>query len=204
MIRKLFQIARLLIATTVLLWLVCSCSCQQRLARLQRTCPECLAPDTLRLSDTVVPPPIPIVGHLSWFDLNRDTMPILLQGANYSLNITLDDSGLSIDGYATPDTIVTTIEVPATLPATVLAEECYYQTFSQCENLLYPPALPELAVEKYATLTGRQGLRMMTTNMFFGCAAIVADGLLPEWYQWTAMPSAPAATAMKNLHLSTV
>lgn len=96
------------------------------------------------------------------------------------------------------------IEPPATLPATVLAEWCYYQTFSQCENLLYPPALPELAVEKYATLTGRQGLRLMTTNMFFGCAAIVADGLLPEWYQWTAKPSAPAATAMKNLHLSTV
>lgn len=96
------------------------------------------------------------------------------------------------------------IEPPATLPATVLAAECYYQTFSQCENLLYPPALPALAVEKYATLTGLQGLRLMTTNMFFGCAAIVADGLLPEWYQWPAKPSAPAATAMKNLHLSTV
>lgn len=95
-----------------------SCSCQSRLQRLMRHCPECFLQDTLSHNDTLLPPPIPIFGHLSWYELNQPG-PVALHGANYALDITLDDTGLTIDGTVTPDTIIRTIRIPVDRPVIV-------------------------------------------------------------------------------------
>lgn len=83
-----------------------------------RHCPECFQQDTVTHNDTLLPPPIPLFGHLSWYQLNQPG-PVALHGANYTLDISLDDSGLTIDGTVNPDTIFRTIRVPVDRPVIV-------------------------------------------------------------------------------------
>ena len=112
--RALLPLAGLLLLAP----LAASCSCQARLQRLISQCPECFLQDTILHPDTLVPPPVPILGHLSWAQLQQP-QPVTLQGRNYTLDITLDDGGLTIDGNATPDTLVRTIRLPVSVPVIV-------------------------------------------------------------------------------------
>ena len=116
------RMRRLVASLALVALMLSSCSCQQRLQYLQRHCPECFQQDTLRVPDTVVPAPIPILGHLSWSQLQQQE-PVVLQGSHYTLDVTLDGGGLTLEGTVTPDTIVREIPVPVDRPVIVKESE---------------------------------------------------------------------------------
>lgn len=99
-----------------------SCSCQQRMQRMQRHCPECFQVDTVRLVDTVVPEPVPIIARIPWSDLTAPA-PVVVGGRNFTLTIVSDGDGILIDGQAIPDTIVRLVEVPVRVPVIVREDD---------------------------------------------------------------------------------
>lgn len=103
---------------TCTLLLTAGCSCQQRLQRLMRACPECFQADTLRLPDTVVPRPVPFMARIPWDDL-VGPVPVVVSERRFTLTLTSDGQGVTIDGLALPDTIVRTVEVPVRVPVVV-------------------------------------------------------------------------------------
>lgn len=98
--------------------LLAGCTCQQRLQRLQRHCPDCFLPDTLTTTDTLIPPPIHILEHIPFSDLTAP-FPITLTRPNYTLTLTPTADGLTLQGTATPDTIIRTIKIPVRTPVII-------------------------------------------------------------------------------------
>ena len=95
--------------------LAAGCSCQKRLERLERLCPECFAKDTLHLVDTVVPPPVQIFEHLGWSQLDHNGM-FVIERPDYTFNVTVSDGGVDIEGEVRPDTVILEREVPVEVP----------------------------------------------------------------------------------------
>lgn len=91
------------------------CSCERRMQRLERLCPDCFAKDTLHLTDTVVPPPVLIFEHLPWDSLNHNGQ-FVLDRPDYTFNVTVSDSGVDIEGEVRPDTLILTRDVPVMVP----------------------------------------------------------------------------------------
>ena len=95
--------------------LAAGCSCQKRLARLERLCPECFAKDTLHLVDTVVPPPVTFFEHLGW-DLLSQNGQFVLERPDHTFNITVSDGGVDIEATVQPDTVYLSRDVPVVVP----------------------------------------------------------------------------------------
>lgn len=105
-------LAALLLAAAML---ATGCSCQQRMERLRRSCPECFRPDTLRLVDTVAPDPVHINQWLPWSAF--DTTPtLLIEQPQYTLLVTVDDDGIDLAAEVRPDTVILEREVPVSVP----------------------------------------------------------------------------------------
>lgn len=95
--------------------LAAGCSCQQRMERLRRSCPECFRPDTLRLVDTVAPDPVHINQWLPWSAF--DTTPtLLIEQPQYTLLVTVDDDGIDFAAEVRPDTVILERKVPVKVP----------------------------------------------------------------------------------------
>lgn len=110
-------LAALLLAAAML---AAGCSCQQRMERLRRACPECFRPDTLRLVDTVAPDPVHINQWLPWSAF--DTTPtLLIEQPQYTLLVTVDDDGIDLAAEVRPDIVILERKVPVKVPVPVPA-----------------------------------------------------------------------------------
>lgn len=108
-------LAALLLAAAML---ATGCSCQQRMERLRRSCPECFRPDTLRLVDTVAPDPVHINQWLPWSAF--DTTPtLLIEQPQYTLLVTVGDDGIDLAAEVRHDTMILVRKVPVNLPVPV-------------------------------------------------------------------------------------
>ncbi len=89
------------------------CSCQQRLERLQRRCPDCFTQTTAHVRDTLPVPAKLLSGSVPWAWLpSGDT--VLLQNRDITLQLLLDGDSLKADVTVPPDTLYIDREV--TLP----------------------------------------------------------------------------------------
>ena len=89
------------------------CSCQQRLERLRRQCPECFTQTTAHVRDTLTVPEKILTGSVPWAWLpSGDT--ILFQNRDITLQLLLEGDSLRADVTVHPDTIPVDHEV--TLP----------------------------------------------------------------------------------------
>lgn len=89
------------------------CSCQQRLERLQRRCPDCFTQTTAHVRDTLTVPEKILSGSVPWAWLpSGDT--VLLQNRDITLQLLLEGDSLKADVTVQPDTIYIDREV--TLP----------------------------------------------------------------------------------------
>ena len=91
------------------------CSCQQRLERLQRRCPDCFTQTTAHVRDTLTVPEKILSGSVPWAWLpSGDT--VLLQNRDITLLLLLEGDSLKADVTVQPDTLYIDREV--TLPCT--------------------------------------------------------------------------------------
>ena len=89
------------------------CSCQQRLERLRRQCPECFTQTTDHVRDTLTVPEKILTGSVPWAWLpSGDT--VLFQNRDITLQLLLEGDSLRADVTVQPDTIPVDHEV--TLP----------------------------------------------------------------------------------------
>ena len=89
------------------------CSCQQRLERLQRHCPDCFTHTTAHLRDTLPVPEKILSGSVPWAWLpSGDT--VILQNRDITLQLLLEGDSLKADVTVPPDTLYIDREV--TLP----------------------------------------------------------------------------------------
>ena len=89
------------------------CSCQQRLERLRRQCPECFTQTTAHVRDTLTVPEKILTGSVPWAWLpSGDT--VLFQNRDITLQLLLEGDSLRADVTVQPDTIPVDHEV--TLP----------------------------------------------------------------------------------------
>ena len=89
------------------------CSCQQRLERLRRQCPECFTQNTAHVRDTLTVPEKILTGSVPWAWLpSGDT--VLFQNRDITLQLLLEGDSLRADVTVQPDTIPVDHEV--TLP----------------------------------------------------------------------------------------
>ena len=89
------------------------CSCQQRLERLRRQCPECFTQTTAHVRDTLTVPEKILTGSVPWAWLpSGDTD--LFQNRDITLQLLLEGDSLRADVTVQPDTIPVDHEV--TLP----------------------------------------------------------------------------------------
>lgn len=95
--------------------LLSGCSCEKRMARLEKLCPECFEKDTLHLIDTLVPPPVTFFEHLSWDQLSHNGQ-FVLERPDHTFNVTVSDGGIDIEGEVRPDTLILTRDVPVMVP----------------------------------------------------------------------------------------
>ena len=89
------------------------CSCQQRLERLRRHCPECFTQTTAHVRDTLPVPAKLLSGSVPWAWLPAgDT--VILQNRDITLQLILDGDSLKAAVTVPPDTLYIDREV--TLP----------------------------------------------------------------------------------------
>ena len=89
------------------------CSCQQRLERLRRQCPECFTQTTAHVRDTLTVPEKILTGSVPWAWLpSGDT--VLFQNLDITLQLLVEGDSLRADVTVQPDTIPVDHEV--TLP----------------------------------------------------------------------------------------
>ena len=89
------------------------CSCQQRLERLRRQCPECFTQTTAHVRDTLTVPEKILTGSVPWAWLpSGDT--VLFQNRDITLQLLVEGDSLKADVTVQPDTIPVDHEV--TLP----------------------------------------------------------------------------------------
>ena len=89
------------------------CSCQQRLERLRRQCPECFTQTTAHVRDTLTVPEKILSGSVPWAWLpSGDT--VLFQNRDITLQLLVEGDSLRADVTVQPDTIPVDHEV--TLP----------------------------------------------------------------------------------------
>ena len=86
------------------------CSCQQRLERLRRQCPECFTQTTAHVRDTLTVPEKILTGSVPWAWLpSGDT--VLFQNRDITLQLLVDGDSLRADVTVQPDTIPVDHEV---------------------------------------------------------------------------------------------
>ena len=86
------------------------CSCQQRLERLRRQCPECFTQTTAHVRDTLTVPEKILTGSVPWAWLpSGDT--VLFQNRDITLQLLLEGDSLKADVTVQPDTIPVDHEV---------------------------------------------------------------------------------------------
>lgn len=89
------------------------CSCQQRLERLRRQCPECFTQTTAHVRDSLTVPEKILTGSVPWAWLpSGDT--VLFQNRDITLQLLVEGDSLRADVTVQPDTIPVDHEV--TLP----------------------------------------------------------------------------------------
>ena len=89
------------------------CSCQQRLERLRRQCPECFTQTTDHVRDTLTVPEKILTGSVPWAWLpSGDT--VLLQNRDITLQLLLEGDSLKADVTVPPDTLY--IDKQVTVP----------------------------------------------------------------------------------------
>ena len=86
------------------------CSCQQRLERLRRQCPECFTQTTAHVRGTLTVPEKILTGSVPWAWLpSGDT--VLFQNRDITLQLLLEGDSLRADVTVQPDTIPVDHEV---------------------------------------------------------------------------------------------
>ena len=91
------------------------CSCQQRLERLQRRCPDCFTQTTAQVRDTLTVPEKILSGSVPWAWLpSGDT--VLLQNRDITLQLLLEGDTLRADVTVPPDTLYIDREVAVPCP----------------------------------------------------------------------------------------
>lgn len=91
------------------------CSCQQRLERLQRRCPDCFTQTTAHVRDTVPVPAKILSGSVPWVWLpSGDT--VLLQNRDITLQLLLEGDSLKADVTVPPDTLYIDRQVTVPCP----------------------------------------------------------------------------------------
>ena len=100
------------------------CSCQQRLERLRRQCPDCFKQTTAHVRDTLTIPEKILTGSVPWAWLpSGDT--ILFQNRDITLQLLLEGDSLRADVTVQPDTIPVDHEVILPCPnATTAGAAC--------------------------------------------------------------------------------
>ena len=91
------------------------CSCQQRLERLQRRCPDCFTQTTAHVRDTLPVPAKLLSGSVPWAWLpSGDT--VLLQNRDITLQLLLEGDSLKADVTVPPDTLYIDRQVTVPCP----------------------------------------------------------------------------------------
>ena len=91
------------------------CSCQQRIERLQRRCPDCFTQTTTHVRDTVPVPAKILSGSVPWAWLpSGDT--VLLQNRDITLQLLLEGDSLRADVTVPPDTLYIDRQVTVPCP----------------------------------------------------------------------------------------
>lgn len=91
------------------------CSCQQRLERLQRRCPDCFTQTTAHVRDTLTVPEKILSGSVPWAWLpSGDT--VLLQNRDITLQLLLEGDSLKADVTVPPDTLYIDRQVTVPCP----------------------------------------------------------------------------------------
>ena len=91
------------------------CSCQQRLERLRRQCPECFTQTTAHVRDTLTVPEKILTGSVPWAWLpSGDT--VLLQNRDITLQLLLEGDSLKADVTVPPDTLYIDRQVTVPCP----------------------------------------------------------------------------------------
>ena len=91
------------------------CSCQQRLERLRRQCPECFTQTTDHVRDTLTVPEKILTGSVPWAWLpSGDT--VLLQNRDITLQLLLEGDSLKADVTVPPDTLYIDRQVTVPCP----------------------------------------------------------------------------------------
>ncbi len=91
------------------------CSCQQRLERLRRQCPECFTQTTAHVRDTLTVPEKILTGSVPWAWLpSGDT--VLFQNRDITLQLLVEGDSLRADVTVQPDTLYLDREVTVPCP----------------------------------------------------------------------------------------
>lgn len=91
------------------------CSCQQRLERLQRRCPDCFTQTTAHVRDTLTVPEKILSSSVPWAWLpSGDT--VLLQNRDITLQLLLEGDSLRADVTVPPDTLYIDRQVTVPCP----------------------------------------------------------------------------------------
>ncbi len=91
------------------------CSCQQRLERLRRQCPECFTQTTAQVRDTQTVPEKILTGSVPWAWLpSGDT--VLFQNRDITLQLLVEGDSLRADVTVQPDTLYIDREVTVPCP----------------------------------------------------------------------------------------
>ena len=91
------------------------CSCQQRLERLRRQCPECFTQTTDHVRDTLTVPEKILTGSVPWEWLpSGDT--VLFQNRDITLQLLVEGDSLRADVTVQPDTLYIDREVTVPCP----------------------------------------------------------------------------------------
>ena len=91
------------------------CSCQQRLERLRRQCPECFTQTTAHVRDTLTVPEKILTGSVPWAWLpSGDT--VLFQNRDITLQLLVEGDSLRADVTVQPDTLYIDREVTVPCP----------------------------------------------------------------------------------------
>lgn len=113
--KKIYEMVRLAAMAAAILWLTVGCSCERRVERLRRSCPDCFAAQTIHVRDTIVPAPVRFQEYIPWSTLDwHDTL--LLEQPQYTLLVVSGDEGLDIQAEVRPDTVYRDVEVPVEVP----------------------------------------------------------------------------------------
>ena len=104
------------------------CSCQQRLERLRRQCPECFTQTTAHVRDTLTVPEKILSGSVPWAWLpSGDT--VLFQNRDITLQLLVEGDSLRADVTVQPDTLYIDHEVTVPCPSATAASAASTSTW---------------------------------------------------------------------------